>query len=151
MKTKMAQAFHCFLKKLKSLDKCNMKRRIIYLFIIFTVILLGLASRKFSTPDSWVHLYMGDMLWAMLFYFIFRFIFIKINSNTILLLTLIWCFSIEISQLYHVTWLDAIRQTTLGGLLLGFGFLWSDLLCYIAGVLIGFGLDKFRLTQRFTT
>ncbi len=43
--------------------------------------------------------------------------------------------TVELSQLYHAPWIDSIRQTTLGGLILGFGFLWSDLACYALGVL----------------
>lgn len=31
----------------------------------------------------------------------------------------------------------SIRQTTLGGLVLGFGFICSDLVCYSVGVLLG--------------
>jgi hypothetical protein len=46
-------------------------------------------------------------------------------------------FLVEISQLYHAPWIDAIRQTTLGGLVLGFGFLRTDLVCYSVGVMIG--------------
>ena len=45
--------------------------------------------------------------------------------------------AIELSQLYHAHWIDSIRHTTLGGLILGFGFLWSDLACYAVGVGIG--------------
>jgi len=44
---------------------------------------------------------------------------------------------VKISQLYHAPWIDAIRQATLGGLVLGFGFLWTDLVCYLVGVMIG--------------
>ncbi|MFO0014337.1 MAG: DUF2809 domain-containing protein [Planctomycetota bacterium] len=46
-------------------------------------------------------------------------------------------FSVECSQLYHAPWIDEIRQTTLGGLVLGFGFLWTDLVCYAFGIAIG--------------
>lgn len=42
-------------------------------------------------------------------------------------------YGIELSQLYHALWIDAIRNTTLGGLIIGFGFLWSDLVCYTIG------------------
>ena len=49
---------------------------------------------------------------------------------------------IEISQLYHAPWIDSIRATTLGGLILGFGFLWSDLICYTVGIVIGAIIDK---------
>jgi len=44
---------------------------------------------------------------------------------------------IEISQLYHAPWIDYFRRLRLGGLILGFGFLWSDLICYFVGIGIG--------------
>ena len=34
-------------------------------------------------------------------------------------------------------WLDALRATLFGRLVLGQGFLWSDLVCYAAGIAIG--------------
>jgi hypothetical protein len=43
-------------------------------------------------------------------------------------------FAVEVSQLHHVPWLDALRSTRLGALALGQGFLRSDLLCYTVGV-----------------
>jgi hypothetical protein len=48
---------------------------------------------------------------------------------------------VEISQLYHGSWIDAIHQTTLGDLALGYGFLWSDLICYGVGIALGAFLD----------
>jgi hypothetical protein len=48
---------------------------------------------------------------------------------------------IEVSQLYHAPWLDSIRHTILGGLILGFGFLWSDLACYAVGVGLGVAIE----------
>jgi hypothetical protein len=53
------------------------------------------------------------------------------------LLAISFAAGIEASQLYHAPWLDAIRRTTLGGLALGYGFLWSDLACYAVGVGLG--------------
>src|SRR5207237_49913 len=47
--------------------------------------------------------------------------------------------AIEVSQLYHAPWIDAIRRTLPGALVLGYGFLWSDLVCYAAGVALGAG------------
>lgn len=52
-------------------------------------------------------------------------------------ISLVLAFLVEISQLYHAPWIDSIRQTTLGGLVLGFGFLWTDLVCYSVGIAIG--------------
>jgi glycopeptide antibiotics resistance protein len=46
-------------------------------------------------------------------------------------------YAIELSQLYQAAWINGIRDTRLGGLLLGHGFLWSDLLCYTVGITFG--------------
>ena len=43
-------------------------------------------------------------------------------------------FSVELLQLYHTPWLNAIRDTLPGRLVLGQGFLFSDLLCYTIGI-----------------
>lgn len=50
--------------------------------------------------------------------------------------TLAFAYSIEASQLYHAAWIDAIRATTLGGLILGFHFVWIDFARYAFGVTI---------------
>lgn len=52
-------------------------------------------------------------------------------------ISLVLAFAVEVSQLYHAPWIDGIRSTTLGGLVLGFGFLWSDLVCYLVGIAAG--------------
>ena len=52
-----------------------------------------------------------------------------------------FCFVIELSQLYHAPWIDGLRHTRLGGLILGYGFLWSDLICYAVGVATGWLIE----------
>jgi Protein of unknown function (DUF2809) len=68
-------------------------------------------------------------------------ILLRASTRTIALLTIAFSVAIELSQLYHAPWIDSIRQTTLGGLILGFGFLWSDLACYAVGVGLGVMMD----------
>jgi hypothetical protein len=41
---------------------------------------------------------------------------------------------IELSQLYQADWIVAVRANRLAALVLGHGFLWSDLCCYAVGV-----------------
>ena len=53
-----------------------------------------------------------------------------------------FCFAVEMSQLYHAPWIDAIRDTRLGGLVLGHGFHERDLVCYGAGVLLGVLIER---------
>jgi hypothetical protein len=44
------------------------------------------------------------------------------------------CAAVEVSQMYHAPWLDALRSTTLGQLVLGSGFDARDLVAYALGV-----------------
>jgi len=113
--------------------------RLSYLLMAFIVICLGLLSRRMSAyiPDL-VDLFLGDSLWALMIYFFIRMIFIKLPLEKVAYIGILFCFIIELSQLYHSNWIDAIRETTLGGLVLGYGFLWSDLAAYMLG--IGFGI-----------
>ena len=50
--------------------------------------------------------------------------------------SLLFCYFIEVSQLYQAGWINNLRNTTIGGLILGHGFLWSDILAYSFGVTI---------------
>jgi hypothetical protein len=56
-------------------------------------------------------------------------------------LTRLLSLMVEISQLYHASWIDSIRQTTIGDLTLGFGFLWSELACDAVGIGLGVTLE----------
>lgn len=70
-----------------------------------------------------------------------RILFPKIETKELAVISLLFCYGIEMSQLYHAPWIDSIRATTLGGLVLGYGFLWSDLIAYTIGVGIGLFLE----------
>lgn len=110
-----------------------------YLIMIFIVICLGLLSRRMTTyiPDI-IDLYLGDSLWALMIYLIICMFFNSWPIKKVTLISILFCFLIEFSQLYHSNWIDMIRRTTLGGLILGYGFLWRDLVAYLLG--IGFGI-----------
>ncbi|MGG3443509.1 DUF2809 domain-containing protein [Bacillus nitratireducens] len=117
----------------------NTKRnRLLYALFTIVVIILGLSSRKFAfaLPDL-LNEYLGDALWALMIFTGFGFLFPKIEMKKLAFFSLIFCYGIEISQLYHAEWIDSIRATTLGGLVLGYGFLWSDLVAYTIGVGVG--------------
>ncbi len=114
------------------------RNRIVYFLLIIATIVLGLASRHYSTVlPQWVHAYLGDGLWALMVFLMLGFIFRRKDSRWIAIMALAFSYGIELSQLYHAPWIDALRANKLGGLILGFGFLLSDLICYTVGV--GFG------------
>ena len=85
--------------------------------------------------------YAGDTLWALTAFLGIGMLFPRWSTLRVCLAALLFAFSIEVSQLSHSAWLDQIRHTTIGGLILGYGFLWSDLLCYCVGIGIGCVLE----------
>lgn len=119
-----------------------MKKRLIYLITTVVIMIMGLLSRKYMYifPKS-IAPFIGDMLWAMMVYFGLRFLIPKLKITKALILAIIFSFSIEISQLYQSEWINNIRSTTLGGLILGHGFLFEDLISYSLGIAIGGILD----------
>lgn len=121
----------------------NRKMRIFYLTAIIITILLGLASRKYSSLIwEFVALNAGDILWAMMVYFGLRFL---LNSKSMLLaafLSFLFSFGIEFSQLYQAGWLNQIRDTLFGGLILGKGFLLVDLVRYSIGIFSAVIIDR---------
>ncbi|WP_426492311.1 DUF2809 domain-containing protein [Hymenobacter sp. 102] len=108
-------------------------------------VLLGLASRRFGADlPGWVMLYAGDALWALLVFWLLRGAQPRWTLMRAATLAVGIAYAVEVSQRYHAPWLDALRGTTLGGLVLGHGFLWSDLLCYTFGIALGAGLEWMR-------
>lgn len=127
-----------------------MKRnRIVYFLLIIITILAGLGSRHYGGHlPSWVHLYLGDSLWALMVFWMVGFLFRQKATGWVAVVSLLFSYIIEISQLYHAPWIDAIRATTLGGLVLGFGFLWSDMLCYTIGIVFGMLMEIVFLNKK---
>lgn len=112
------------------------KLRICYLAGIAVLIALGLLSRRVK----FVPAACGDALWAMMVYCCFRIVLIRKPMIISAMAALITSFAIEFSQMLTPDWLVKIRSTFLGHMLLGQGFLWSDLLAYTIGIAVIYGL-----------
>ena len=118
------------------------RSRPVYALAVLIVIGLGLASRAEALPrPALVASYGGDTLWALLVFLLIGWLLPNRPTLQVALLALGFALAIEISQLYSAPWLDVLRQTLAGRLVLGAGFLWSDLLCYTVGVLGGVALE----------
>ena len=129
----------------------HMKRRAVYFALTLVVIVLGLASRRFGAQlPPFVAAYSGDTLWALAAFLGLSTLVPGVSLRWRAVIALGFSFAIEISQLYHAPWIDSIRATTIGGLILGFGFLWSDLACYTVGVITG-ALGETVLRRRSRT
>jgi hypothetical protein len=112
------------------------RSRLVYAALAAATIALGLASRRFGAtlPDA-IRLYAGDALWATMVYFAAATLRPRARIAHLAIGALAISFAVEASQLYHAPWIDGVRSTRPGALVLGYGFLWSDLACYTVGVL----------------
>src|SRR4051812_46220333 len=96
------------------------KLRLFYLLCVLLTIVIGLLSRALTA----VPLFIGDILWALMVYFIVRFLFIKKPVKFVVTWSLLFCYGIEFSQLYKAPWVGSLRHTLFGRLVLGDTFLW---------------------------
>jgi hypothetical protein len=114
------------------------RTRITFFLCAVAVTVVGLASRRYQAVlPEFVGEYAGDTLWALMLFLLVSTLLAGRIVMSRVTISLVLAFLVEISQLYHAPWIDSIRNTTLGGLVLGFGFLWTDLVCYTVGILIG--------------
>jgi hypothetical protein len=103
---------------------------------------LGVGSRRYAGHlPGILAIYAGDTLWALALFLLLGLLLPRVGTACVATAAFVLSTLVEVSQLYHALWIDAIRQTTLGGLILGFGFLWSDLVCYGAGIALGVILE----------
>ena len=114
------------------------KTRLRYVCGAIVLIVLGLLSRRTAVIPAGA----GDALWAMTLYCCWRILLVRQKRSYSALAALITSYAVEFSQLLRPAWLVSLRSTFLGHMLLGQGFLWSDLLAYTIGTVLIFLLDQ---------
>src|SRR5271156_4501782 len=81
---------------------------------------LGIGSRRFAGHlPSFIATYAGDTLWALALFLLLGLIMPRVATVRLAVAALILSLLVEVSQLYHAPWIDSIRQTKMGGLVLG--------------------------------
>lgn len=118
------------------------RSRVWLAFSIVAVIALGLASRKYPTLfPALLGKYPGDALWALMVFLGWAFCMPRASTRNIAALAFATSCMVEFLQLYQAAWLNAIRSTTLGHLVLGSTFTWFDIAAYAVGILLGVVID----------
>lgn len=123
-----------------------LKKRIQYSVITLFIIIAGILSRTFEC----IPLFIGDILYAIMIYFIVCTLIPQTKSLSIFLIAIIICFTIEFQQILDMQWLVNIRKSKLGHYILGQGFLISDLIYYSIGVSISYILHT-KLTKKIAS
>jgi hypothetical protein len=114
------------------------RSRIVYALLAIAVVAAGLLWRSGLIPlPQWLSNNGGDALWALMVFVGLGFLLPRASTLAVAMLALGVAWSVEFSQLYHAPWIDAIRATTPGKLVLGNTFNWPDLIAYAVGVALG--------------
>lgn len=114
------------------------RKILVSLIGIIVLIPLGLYSRHLK----WIPEETGDALWAMMVFCLWRIILVKQSLQLAAIISLTHSFLVEFSQILRWSWLVSFRSTFIGHMMLGQGFLWTDLLAYLIGILLIFCLFR---------
>ncbi|HEX4423648.1 MAG TPA: DUF2809 domain-containing protein [Kofleriaceae bacterium] len=118
------------------------RSRWLYAAAVAATIAAGLASRAVASAlPWWLAKNAGDALYGTMVLFGVGLLAPRIPTARAAAIALAFCFAIEISQLYRAPWIDAVRATLPGHLVLGQGFHAFDLACYALGVALGVAIE----------
>jgi hypothetical protein len=114
-----------------------LKYRIVVLLSILIIVPLGYAIRFHGSAPEWVNDSFGSIAYEIFWILLVAFLFPQASP--------LWtavgvCFAtcvLEFLQLWHPPFLEAMRSTLPGRLVLGNSFTWSDFLSYFIGSLLG--------------
>ncbi len=118
------------------------RMRLLLLPWMLLVLALGLGSRSSAAAvhvPRFLTAYAGDTLWATLLYLCLLFAWPHLSVRRAAAWALGLSVLVELSQLLHTPWLDALRANRFAALVLGRGFVASDLVCYAVGVALAAG------------
>jgi len=114
------------------------RNRPVYAVSVVLVIATGVLWRSGMLPlSSFQSKYGGVALWALVVFLCVGFVFRRsaIARVGLAALCIAWC--VEVLQLYHAAWIDGIRATRLGEMVLGSTFNAPDLIAYAVGIAMG--------------
>ncbi|HEX5747272.1 MAG TPA: DUF2809 domain-containing protein [Archangium sp.] len=129
------------------------RSRALLLPLMVLTVALGLGSRSAAARlhlPRFVTGYAGDALWTVMVYLCLVFLWPRLSVRRAAAGALGLSVLVELSQLVHTPWLDALRAHRLGALVLGRGFLVSDLVCYAVGAGLAAGTDLLGARLRAT-
>ena len=121
----------------RSQDYRLFKYRIALLISLSIILPLGYVVRFYGSAPEWLNDSFGSIAYQILWIVLVALLFPQASPLwTAIGVCLASCF-IEFLQLWHPPFLEAIRATFLGRLILGNTFTWSDFPSYFIGSFLG--------------
>ena len=125
------------------------RSRLFYAILVVLVVMTGLLWRsRFLPLPATAAKYGGDALWAVVVFAGSGILFRTASSMRLALIALCFAWAVEFSQLYHAPWIDTVRATLPGRLVLGSTFNWPDLPAYATGISVAAFLEHHFRSRR---
>lgn len=126
----------------------NPRSGLIYAALAGLTILIGLVVHSSMIPlGPGLRKYAGDALWAAVAFFLMSILFARASTRVVAVSAFGFSAMVEFSQLYHAPWIDSVRKTSLGTLVLGYTFNWPDFVAYAVGIGLAILVDR-RLSPK---
>lgn len=120
-----------------------LQMRVRYLIFALATIAVGLMVHiRGSFLAAGLRDILGDALWAMMIVWWTGVAAPRLPLRTRALVAFAICVAVELSQRFHTPFLDTLRSTQLGQLVLGSGYDSRDLMSYAAGVVVAVVIDR---------
>ncbi len=113
------------------------RQRLVFLVNILAIVPLGYAIRFSHILPEYFHDAGGSIAYQIFWMLLVLLIYPSANLRLTAIWVCIGSCAIEFLQLYQPPWLQAIRATFPGRLVLGTTFLWSDFPAYFVGSYLG--------------
>ncbi len=126
-------------------------RNIVLILSVIFVVMLGIGSRMFYSGFVLFDKYLGDALYAILFYLILSLIWKNGTPAVKAVLITFAVIGIEVFQLTHIPLrLRASPNLLLKAIsiILGTSFAWLDIAAYLVGIGVVYVIDRFYSTTR---
>ncbi len=112
--------------------------RLALLVSMIVIIPIGYGGRFYLSPEleglrNWIGNLAYECFWVLFVIFFLP----QISPLRAAIAVCLASFAIEVSQLWQPNWLQALRATLLGRLVLGNSFYWADFPQYVAGSFLG--------------
>jgi hypothetical protein len=118
--------------------KSYFRHRLLFAINILAIVPLGYIIRFGHILPEWIGDAGGGIAYELFWIFLLLLLQPKANIRSIAIAVCLATCAIEFLQLYQPPWLQAIRATLPGRLILGTTFSWSDFPPYFTGSAIGF-------------
>jgi hypothetical protein len=121
------------------------KRRVAGILCLAVVSAIGIASRVFYTGSILIDKYLGDVVYAAVFYLVLGIVWNRGGTRSKALLTLLFVLAVEVFQLTLIPLRFSQSDSfflRFASILLGTQFAWPDIVAYLVGIVGVYFFDE---------